>query len=102
MYNILNTKFKRGYLQRMNLNTKLSTDLQYKRKFYVSVPLKFLIAHIFSLIWTGFSVYISMAWIKDFSRIVSLPAALIIITGIAYIPGYLNAFLMISNNGQAT
>lgn len=80
----------------MNLNTKLSTDLQYKRKFYVSVPLKFLIAHIFSLIWTGFSVYISMAWIKDFSRIVSLPAALIIITGIAYIPGYLNAFLMIS------
>lgn len=46
--------------------------------------------------WIVFSVYISASWIKDFSKIVSLPAAIIIITGIAYVPGYLNTFLVVS------
>lgn len=46
--------------------------------------------------WIVFSVYISASWIKDFSKIVSLPATIIIITGIAYVPGYLNTFLVVS------
>lgn len=46
--------------------------------------------------WIVFSVYISASWIKDFSKIVSLPVAIIIITGIAYVPGYLNTFLVVS------
>ncbi|MBC2581682.1 glycosyltransferase family 2 protein [Clostridium sp. DJ247] len=79
-----------------NININMNKKIQYKRKFYISVPVKFLVSHIFSLIWIVFSIYISINWIKDFSKIVSLPAAIIIITGIAYIPGYLNAFLIIS------
>jgi biofilm PGA synthesis N-glycosyltransferase PgaC len=49
-----------------------------------------------SIFWTSFSVYISLPWLKDFSKIVTFPAALLIIIGIAYIPGYLNAFLVSS------
>lgn len=67
-----------------------------KAKLYIPLSTKFLLCHFFSLLWTSFSIYISLPWIKDFSRVVPLPAALLIISGIAYIPGYLNAFLVIS------
>ena len=65
-------------------------------RFYIPVLLKFLLCHIFSILWTSFSVYISLPWLEDFSKVVTFPAALIIITGIAYVPGYLNAFLVAS------
>lgn len=38
----------------------------------------------------------SLNWLKDFSKIVTFPVALVIISGIAYVPGYLNAFLVVS------
>jgi poly-beta-1,6-N-acetyl-D-glucosamine synthase len=50
----------------------------------------------FSILWTSLSVYVSLPWLHDFSEVVAFPVALIIITGIAYIPGYLNAFLVAS------
>ncbi|AZU64946.1 glycosyltransferase family 2 protein [Neobacillus mesonae] len=43
-----------------------------------------------------FSIIISIPWVKELGEIVTLPAAIAIITGIAYIPGYLNAFLVVS------
>ncbi|GHI00382.1 glycosyl transferase [Neobacillus kokaensis] len=43
-----------------------------------------------------FSIIISIPWIKELGEIVTLPAAIVIITGIAYIPGYLNAFMVVS------
>jgi len=79
-----------------NKNIKLDTEPQFKRKFYLSVPLKFLICHVFALIWTVFAIYISLNWIVDLSKIITLPAVIIVITGIAYIPGYLNIFLIVS------
>ncbi|MEA4845923.1 MAG: glycosyltransferase [Clostridiaceae bacterium] len=64
-----------------------------KSRLYIPVPIKFWLGHIFSILWTSFSIYISLPWLEDFSKVVTFPAALIIISGIAYIPGYLNAFL---------
>ncbi|SDW16552.1 biofilm PGA synthesis N-glycosyltransferase PgaC [Alicyclobacillus hesperidum] len=46
--------------------------------------------------WVAFSVYLSRPWLHSFSRYVSFPGALFIITGLAYIPGYLNAFQVVS------
>jgi biofilm PGA synthesis N-glycosyltransferase PgaC len=46
--------------------------------------------------WTSFSIYISLPWLEDLARVVSYPLASVIISGIAYIPGYLNAFLAVS------
>lgn len=80
----------------MDNNTNLNKNLPPKKNLYISVSIKFLIAHIFAILWTAFAIYISINWINDLAKITSLPAAIIIITGIAYIPGYLNIFLIIS------
>lgn len=70
---------------------------EYKpKKFYISVNLKFWISHFVSLCWLIFSIYLSLPWIKDFASIVTFPVAVMIIGGIAYIPGYMNVFLVIS------
>ena len=67
-----------------------------KKAFYIPVKLKFMLSHLFAFLWTGLSVYLSIPWVNDLSEIVTLPLALLIITGIAYIPGYMNAFLVVS------
>jgi len=43
-----------------------------------------------------FSIYLALPWLEDLAKIVSFPLALLIIGGISYIPGYMNAFLVIS------
>jgi biofilm PGA synthesis N-glycosyltransferase PgaC len=80
----------------MKSNLNINRSVQYKKKFYIPVQVKFIISHIFSILWTGLSIYLSLNWLRDFSKIVTLPVAIIVITGIAYVPGYLNTFLVIS------
>lgn len=63
-------------------------------RLYIPVSIKFWICHLLSILWTSFSVYISASWVKDLARLIGLPAAIAVISGIAYIPGYLNAFLV--------
>jgi len=63
---------------------------------YIPVIAKFSLSHLVALVWTGFSIYVSIPWVNDLAEVVSLPLALLIITGIAYIPGYMNAFLVVS------
>lgn len=66
------------------------------RSIYIPVFLKFWLSHSASFIWMIFSIYVSLPWLNDLSNVVSYPIALFIIAGISYIPGYLNAFLVIS------
>ncbi|WP_238457749.1 glycosyltransferase family 2 protein [Desulforamulus ferrireducens] len=42
------------------------------------------------------SIIISLPWVSDLGAHVTLPLAVFIIAGIAYIPGYLNAFMVFS------
>jgi biofilm PGA synthesis N-glycosyltransferase PgaC len=65
-------------------------------KYYITVRAKFIICHILAALWAGFSIYLSIPWLYDLSNISSMFAALVIIAGIAYIPGYLNVFLVSS------
>ncbi|MBE3569835.1 MAG: glycosyltransferase, partial [Bacillales bacterium] len=65
-------------------------------RFYINVKGKFWISHAVSLGWMAFSIYLSFPWLEDLSSILSFPLALFVIGGIAYIPGYMNAFLVIS------
>lgn len=74
----------------------LQDNIKIKRAHYIPVKRKFLLSHFFALLWTGLSIYISIPWVKDLGEIVTLPLSLLIITGIAYIPGYMNAFLVVS------
>lgn len=68
----------------------------HKRPFYVPVRLKFGASLIAALGWALLSYYIAQRWIGDLSAYVGTPIALIIIFGIAIIPGFMNAFLVSS------
>lgn len=67
-----------------------------KRNLYVSVKSKFIIAFSFSIIWLLFSMYLSKSWVKDLAHMTNIFISLFIIAGIAYIPGFINAFLLAS------
>ncbi|MDF2535251.1 MAG: icaA [Bacillales bacterium] len=72
-------------------------EIETKNKaYYLTVNLKYGISHSLSCGWVLISIYLSMHWLKDLSTIVSLPVSILIISGIAYIPGYMSAFLVVS------
>ena len=58
------------------------------------VHVKFTVALCFAIAWTALSVCLSLGWVAGLSGIVSRPGALIIIGFIAYVPGFMNAFMM--------
>lgn len=57
---------------------------------------KFIISIFFALIWLSISIYFSIPWVKSLAIHVTLPISLLIVIGIAYIPGYMNAFMVSS------
>lgn len=65
-------------------------------RLYLTIKTKFWISHAVSFGWMLFSIYLSLPWLEGLSSIVSFPIALLIIGGIAYVPGYMNAFLVMS------
>ncbi|AMA72810.1 glycosyl transferase [Aneurinibacillus sp. XH2] len=73
-----------------------NTNTKTIKKIYIPVSTKFWLSHFIAFLWMCFSIYISMPWLKDLSSIISFPFALLIIIGISYIPGYMNAFLVAS------
>lgn len=75
---------------------KVCIENQQRKKFYLSVPVKFIIAQLFSLTWVGVSIYLSYPWFLDLSQVVGKIPAFIIILFIAYVPGYLVSFTTIS------
>lgn len=80
---VIHRKSKRGY----------KTNA---RDGYVPVITKFVISHICAILWVLLSIYLSRFWLRDLSQIIPLPIAILIITGIAYIPGYLNSMMVLS------
>lgn len=65
-------------------------------KIYISVKTKFFISLIISLIWILLAIRLSLPWIHDLSKVVPPLLALFIIGGIAFVPGFMNTFLIIS------
>ncbi|MBU1539032.1 MAG: glycosyltransferase [Alphaproteobacteria bacterium] len=64
-----------------------------RRGLYASVPVKFTVALCLAIAWAALSIVLSLGWLADLSAIVGRPAALIIIAFIAYVPGFMNAFM---------
>jgi biofilm PGA synthesis N-glycosyltransferase PgaC len=58
-----------------------------------SIPLKFAAVLALASMWTTFSIWLSQAWLRDLSAATNLAFALTAITFIAYVPGFMNAFL---------
>lgn len=60
------------------------------------IRLKFTTAIVLSFCWAGFSLLLAERWTQDLSDLFGRPLALLIIYGIAIIPGFMNAFLVSS------
>lgn len=65
-------------------------------RFYLTVPVKFCLALIIGVAWTALSVYLSMPWLAELSAVTGRAFAIVLITFIAYVPGFMNAFLITS------
>lgn len=66
-------------------------------KLYIPIKYKFIISLVISILWVIFSYYVSRQWISDLSEATSsVFLATFIIAGIAYVPGFMNAFLVSS------
>lgn len=63
---------------------------------YISVHTKFYISILIALLWVLISFEVSRNWIEDLSKITSPMIAYIVISGVAYVPGFMNAFLVSS------
>ena len=76
--------------------SKRNTDST-KSKLYIPIKYKFIISLIISILWVIFSYYVSKQGISDLSEVTSsIFLAIFIIAGIAYVPGFMNAFLVSS------
>lgn len=67
-----------------------------RSNYYIPIKMKFWLSHLFSLIWICISIYLALPWLKDLTEVVSFQVAILIIAGISYLPGYMNAFLIMS------
>jgi biofilm PGA synthesis N-glycosyltransferase PgaC len=71
-------------------------DTAPRRRFYLRVRTRFAIATVCALAWAGFSAWLSIPWIRDLGEVLTLPVAILVIAGIAILPGYLNVQLVMS------
>ncbi|HLM52759.1 MAG TPA: glycosyltransferase [Pseudoxanthomonas sp.] len=63
-------------------------------RLYVPLRLKFTLVLLFATLWMGLSVWLSQSWLGELSHVVGFGLALVIITFIAHVPGFMNAFLI--------
>lgn len=69
-------------------------DIVVRKKRYVPVRVKFALALAVASAWAVFSYVIARRWIADLSALIPAPLAILIILGIAILPGLMNAFLI--------
>jgi poly-beta-1,6-N-acetyl-D-glucosamine synthase len=69
-----------------------------KRRHSIYLPLKLRVVLTFvaGALWFCFSLWLSRSWIRTLGHDISTPLAILVITGIALIPGYLNIQLISS------
>ena len=64
--------------------------------FYVPVVWKFSVALAVSVLWMAFSIVAARAWIHDLAGVIGTVAAHLVVYGVAVVPGFMNAFLVVS------
>src|SRR5206468_12571310 len=65
-------------------------------RFYLRVRTRFAFTVAAGLLWAGLSTWIALGWIHGLGHVITLPLAVLVIAGIAIIPGYLNVQLVSS------
>ena len=64
------------------------------RRLYFPLKAKFATALAMAAAWMGASIWLSLPWLDDLSDVVGRALAIYVITFIAYVPGFMNAFLL--------
>lgn len=67
-----------------------------RRRIYLSVTAKFVLAVFAAIAWCALSLWLSLPWFSDLTFVLGLPLAIFLVGGIALIPGFMNAFLATS------
>ena len=62
----------------------------------LGVRTKFVVAMALSLCWLVLTTWIALPWMRDLARLASWPVAVLVVGGIALVPGLMNAFLATS------
>lgn len=74
--------------------TSPAIGMRPRDRLYVPIPVKFVVVLAIAFSWLGLSVLLSIPWLDELSRHVGFWLALTIIAFIAYVPGFMNAFLV--------
>jgi poly-beta-1,6-N-acetyl-D-glucosamine synthase len=84
-------------LDQQPTSDRASTEPQpARRRLYVSVTSKFVIAQVLAVGWLGASVWLSLPWVRELAAAIAIVPAILVVSLIAYLPGWLVAFLAIS------
>jgi len=63
---------------------------------YLRATTRFWISVLLGTIWMALSTWVAWPWVEDLGASISMPAAILLVAGIALIPGYLNVQLVSS------
>ena len=63
---------------------------------YIQVRSKFVLAWSVAALWVAFSVWLALPWVHDTSKVLGLVPTLVLVTLLAFIPGAMVAFLVVS------
>lgn len=83
-----------GSLPELTGELSLTPALAARRGLYVPLRLKFALVLTLAAAWMGFSVWLSQSWLGELSHVTGFAVALVVIAFIAYVPGFMNAFLI--------
>ena len=83
-----------GFLSPGAATAAPTSHIPARRRFYVSVRMKFLLVLAGSLAWAGLSVVLSLPWLNGLAEVIGFGLALFVIAFIAYVPGFMNAFMV--------
>jgi biofilm PGA synthesis N-glycosyltransferase PgaC len=73
-----------------------SSGVQRRRRIYISLRVRVALTVVAGASWVCFSLWLSRGWIATLGHDITTPLAILVITGIALIPGYLNIQLLSS------
>jgi poly-beta-1,6-N-acetyl-D-glucosamine synthase len=83
-----------GVLRRKNIFNDFKAYEGKNQRVYISPKYKLFISSAFAVLWLAACVYISTPWIRDLGKIFGMPLAVFIVTGLAFIPGVANVFVI--------
>jgi poly-beta-1,6-N-acetyl-D-glucosamine synthase len=67
-----------------------------KQRHYLGVRAKYSIALVLSALWFALSSWLAVPWMSDLGLLTGNIVAIVVVAGIALVPGFMNAFLVVS------